>query len=87
MGHIMKIAAVKNATAIWEYDPTQEDNWVLGSLLNIITAIQTLAIKVHVGMILEYSHLMQPPSHISKHLDSGLSTSRALKCFVEFPSH
>jgi hypothetical protein len=22
MGHITKIAAVKNATAIWEYDPT-----------------------------------------------------------------
>ena len=46
MGHIMKITAVENATAIWEYDPTREDNHVLGSFLDIITTIQTLAIKV-----------------------------------------
>ena len=46
IGHITKIAAVKNATAIWEYDPNREDNCVLGSSLDVITAIQTLAIKV-----------------------------------------
>jgi hypothetical protein len=48
MGQITKIAVVKNATAIWEYDPTQEDNWVLGGSLDVITVIQTLAIKVSV---------------------------------------
>ena len=46
MGHITKIAAVKNATAIWEYDPTQTDNHVLGGSLDMIAAIYTLAIKV-----------------------------------------
>ena len=46
MGQIMKITAVKNATAIWEYDPTCEDNHVLGGSLDVIEAIQTLAIKV-----------------------------------------
>jgi hypothetical protein len=46
MGHITKIAAVKNATAIWEYDPTREDNRVLGGSLDVIAAIRTLAIKV-----------------------------------------
>ena len=46
MGHITKIAVVENATAIWEYDPSQEDNHVLGGLLDMITAIRTLAIKV-----------------------------------------
>ena len=46
MGHITKIAAVKNATAIWEYDPTWEDNRVLGGSLDVIAAIHTLAIEV-----------------------------------------
>ena len=46
MGHITKIAAVENATAIWEYDTTQVDNRVLSGFLNVITAIRTLAIKV-----------------------------------------
>ena len=46
MGHITKIAAVENATAIWEYDPTQEDNRVLGGSLDVIAAICTFAIKV-----------------------------------------
>lgn len=86
MGHITKIAAVENATAIWEYDPTREDNRVLGGSLDVIAAIRTLAIKVRVGMNPEYSHLMQPPLLRSKRLDSALSTSRALNSFVEFPS-
>jgi hypothetical protein len=46
MGHITKIAAVENATAIWEYDPTRDDNRVLGGFLDVISAIRTLAIKV-----------------------------------------
>ena len=37
MGHITKIAAVENATAIWEYDPTREDNRVLGGSLDFIS--------------------------------------------------
>ena len=49
MGHITKIAAVENATAIWEYDPTRVDNRVLGGSLDVISAIRTLAIKV--GML------------------------------------
>ena len=31
---------------IWEYDPSQEDNHVLGGSLDMIAAIRTLAIKV-----------------------------------------
>jgi len=46
MQNITKIAAVENATAIWEYDPTWPDNRVLGSSLDVIAAIHTLAIKV-----------------------------------------
>ena len=86
MGHITKIVAVENATAIWEYDPTREDNQVLGGSLDVIATIQTLAIKVRVDMNPQYSHLMQPPLLRSKCLDSALSTSRALNSFVEFPS-
>jgi len=50
MGHITKIAAVENATAIWEYDPSREDNRVLGGSLDVIAAIRTLAIKVFVSI-------------------------------------
>ena len=46
MKHITKIAVVENATSIWEYDPSREDNRVLGESLDVIAAIQTLAIKV-----------------------------------------
>jgi hypothetical protein len=49
MARITKIAAVKNATAIWEYDPTQDDNHVLGGSLDVIVAIHTLAIKVRIS--------------------------------------
>lgn len=46
MGHITKIAAVENATAIWEYDPDLLNNRVLGGSLDVIAAVRTIAIKV-----------------------------------------
>jgi hypothetical protein len=39
MGHITKIAAVENQTAIWEYDPDEPDNCVLRGSLDVIAAI------------------------------------------------
>jgi len=46
MGHITKITAVENATAMWEYDPALAANRVLGGSLDVIAAIHTIAIKV-----------------------------------------
>ena len=46
MGHITKIAAVETQTAIWEYDPDEPGNRVLGGSLDVIAAIRTIAIKV-----------------------------------------
>jgi hypothetical protein len=46
MKHITKIAVVENATSIWEYDPSRDDNHVLGGSLDVIAAIRTLAIEV-----------------------------------------
>lgn len=46
----MKIAVVENTTAIWEYDPTQDDNCVLGGSLDMIATIHTLAIKVSMNL-------------------------------------
>ena len=66
MGHITKIAAVENAAAIWEYDPTREDNRVLGGSLNVIAAIRTLAIKVIVVLSISMQAL------IRRHLDSSI---------------
>ena len=46
MSRITRIAAIENATAIWEYDLTLPGNRVLGGSLDVITAIRTIAIKV-----------------------------------------
>ena len=44
--HIMKIAAIKNANAIWEYNLELPGNWVVGGSLDVVVAIRTLAVKV-----------------------------------------
>ena len=54
MTHIMKIAAVENAPAIWEYDPDLPDNHVLGGSLDVIVAIHTVAIKVILPMHFDF---------------------------------
>ncbi|KAF8622594.1 hypothetical protein AX15_006893 [Amanita polypyramis BW_CC] len=46
MGSITKVATIENAQAIWEFDPTLEDNCMLGGSLDVIAAIQMIAIKV-----------------------------------------
>lgn len=46
MSLITKVAAIKNAQAIWEFDPTLDGNRVLGGSLDVIVAIWTIAIKV-----------------------------------------
>jgi hypothetical protein len=46
MGHITKIAAIKNSSAIWEYDLELPGNHVLGGSLDMVAAILTLAVKV-----------------------------------------
>ncbi|KAF8963734.1 hypothetical protein BDZ97DRAFT_1642765, partial [Flammula alnicola] len=55
MMHITKITVVENATAIWEYDPSRDDNQILGGSLDVIAAIRTLAIKIQAsGQRIEY---------------------------------
>lgn len=46
MSHITKIAAIENATAIWECDLNLPDNHMLGGSLDVITAMCTITIKV-----------------------------------------
>jgi hypothetical protein len=47
MSHITKLAVVESTNAIWEYDPSDPDNRVLGGAgLDVIATIRTLAIKV-----------------------------------------
>jgi hypothetical protein len=74
MTHITKIAAVENATAIWEYDPTLEGNRVLGGSLDVIAAIRTIAIKVCLEIIILFPLIFFVKRF--KHLGSVLNTSR-----------
>ena len=87
MGHITKIAAVENTTAIWEYDPTRSDNRVLGSLLDIIAAICTLTIKVGSSSSNRMSHTYPLTMLRFQPLGSVSNNSIALKFAVELPNH
>jgi hypothetical protein len=80
MSQITKIAAVENATAIWEYDPTRLDNRVLGGSLDVIAAIRTLAIKVQMlNSGLGVSLLIYIP-----HPDSSIRTT--YRILSEYPA-
>ncbi|KAH9028421.1 hypothetical protein EDB83DRAFT_2526308 [Lactarius deliciosus] len=69
MGCITKIAAVENATAIWEYDPSLPDNRVLGGSLDMITAVRTIAIKIQAsGQCIEYFEQLQSNCQINNPL-------------------
>ena len=46
VGTITKIAAVENMSAIWEFDLNLSDSRVLNGDIDVIAAVQTLAIKV-----------------------------------------
>ena len=46
MNVITKITHVETTAAIWEFDPTLTQNQVLGSALDIVAVVQTLAIKI-----------------------------------------
>jgi hypothetical protein len=63
MNGVTKVAVAENATAIWEYDPSREDNRVLGGSLDVIAAIRTLAIKVSLTDNTKYltSHIRIDP--------------------------
>lgn len=86
MQRITKIAVVENATAIWEYDPSREDNRVLGGSLDVIAAIRTLAIKVSMfisPLSWRYtSYLIR-----SRLQDNVSSTFRAFRFDVSFLRH
>jgi hypothetical protein len=68
MNKITKIAAVENATAIWEYDPALPGNRVLGGSLDVIACVRTIAIKVSVKSSLSvsyFSHFTSDTNHRS----------------------
>jgi hypothetical protein len=46
MSHITKLTVIETTNAIWEYDPSDDDNSVLGGGLDVIAMIRTLSIKV-----------------------------------------
>jgi hypothetical protein len=58
MGRVTQIAAIENATAIWEYDPSLPGNRILGGSLDVIAAIRTIAVKVSLPYFLHYNFLI-----------------------------
>ena len=84
MGHITQIAAIKNATAIWEYDPSLPGNWILGGSLDVIAAIRTIAVKVSLPFFtnMKFSYV----AFRFKHLGNGSNTSRNSSCSANSPS-
>ena len=43
---VTKIAAVETSNAMWEYDPNDPSNNVVGGGMDVIAAIQTITTKV-----------------------------------------
>jgi hypothetical protein len=83
MAQITKLAAVANATAIWEYDPEREDNRVLEGSLDVIAAIRTLAIKVSKSH-LEFYIVLTTKYVRYKPLGNALRISRAVNFVAAF---
>jgi hypothetical protein len=82
MSHITKIAAIENATAIWEYDPSWQDNRVLGGSLDIIAAVRTLAIKVNCNYLVKLALIYFIRY---RRLVNVSSTFKACSSAVDFP--
>lgn len=65
---VTSIAAVETTQGIWEYNPNDESNRVLGGNLDVIAAICTLTVKIQAsGQQIQYFHQLQPECEI-KHL-------------------
>jgi len=60
MSIVTKTAHIETTTAIWEFDPTLPQNWVLGNSLDVIVVIRTLAIKIQAsGQCITYFEHLQ----------------------------
>ena len=61
MSKITKVAAIENASTIWEYNLALPGNCVLGGSLDVIASVRTIAIKVNFtpSFYLSISHYTQ----------------------------
>ena len=60
MNVVTKITHVETTAAIWEFDPTLTQNQVLGSTLDVVVVVQTLAIKIQAsGQWIAYFECLQ----------------------------
>lgn len=46
MDYVTRIGVAENYSLLWEYDPADPENRVLGGQLDVISVIRTLAVKV-----------------------------------------
>ncbi|KAI0269521.1 hypothetical protein BGY98DRAFT_937844 [Russula aff. rugulosa BPL654] len=77
MGCITKIAAVENANAIWEYDSSLPNNRILEGSLDVIAAIQTIAVKIQAsGQCIEYFEKLQLQSTFNEGQPSACLNAR-----------
>lgn len=53
MAAITKTAAMETSQAIWEYDPADPNNRVLGGSVDVIAALRTLGVKVSLPLFLQ----------------------------------
>ena len=60
MSVVTKLAHVETTTAIWEFNPTLSQNWVLDNTINVVAVIRTLAIKIQAsGQHIAYFERLQ----------------------------
>jgi hypothetical protein len=56
MSFITKTAIIETKQAIWDYDPDDPNNRILGGDLDVIAIIRTLAVKVLSTLVLSLVH-------------------------------
>ncbi|KAG1782816.1 hypothetical protein EV702DRAFT_1041565 [Suillus placidus] len=60
MSDITQVGSIETMVAIWEFDPTLPNNRLLGDSLDVIAAVQTLAIKIQSsGQCIKYFEMLQ----------------------------
>ena len=66
MNIVMQTAHIETTTAIWEFNPTLPQNWVLGNSLDVIVVIRTLAIKIQaLGQRIAYFERLQKECEVN----------------------
>ncbi|KZS87027.1 hypothetical protein SISNIDRAFT_398927, partial [Sistotremastrum niveocremeum HHB9708] len=76
MGFVTQIGLAESSTLIWEYNPADPENRVLGGQLDVIASIRTLTVKIQSScQRIQHFHVLQNESGIKPALKIPLHSN------------